>query len=115
MIKHREELRHDAIESFRGGKGVTTFIHLLEKEQFHNKGRLFAHHILKAGAATGYHKHEADFEVYYILKGEGTFNDNGQLCPVKEGDIAITEIGQSHCIENTGTEDLEFIGLVLFD
>ena len=115
MVKSNDQLRHDTVENFRGGKGSVKFIHILEKDQFHNKGRLFAHHIIKPGSSTGYHKHEADFEAYYIIKGEGTFNDNGELRPVKKGDLALTEIGESHCIENTGTEDLEFLGLVLFE
>ena len=115
MLKHNNELRHEFTESLRGGKGVTEFIHLLEKDQFHNKGRLFVHTRLAPGNSIGYHRHEGDFEGYYFIKGEGTFNDNGRESPVKAGDFTLTAVGESHGIENTGAEDLEFIALVLFD
>ena len=115
MLKTSKELRHEVVESLRGGKGPTEFVHLLEKDQFHNKGRLFAHTKLKPGVSIGYHKHEGDFEGYYIIKGKGTFSDNGREFPVKAGDFTLTEVGGSHSLENTGTEDLELIALVLFD
>jgi mannose-6-phosphate isomerase-like protein (cupin superfamily) len=115
MIKKLDELRHENAVSLRGGKGTTTVIHLLERDQFHEKGRLFAHNILKPGNSIGYHKHEGDFEAYYFIKGEGTFDDNGIKSTVKAGDLALIAVGESHGIENTGKEDLEFIALVLFD
>jgi len=115
MLKHDNELRQELIESLRGGKGTTLITHLLEKEQFHNKGRLFSHIKLKPGTSIGYHKHEGDFEGYYFLKGKGTYNGNGKEYPVKAGDFTLTEVGESHGIENTGTDDLEFIALVLFE
>lgn len=115
MIKKHDELRREHVESLRGGKGATTVVHLLERDQFHDKGRLFAHNILKPGTSIGYHKHEGDFEAYYFIKGEGTFDDNGKKSPVKAGELALIAVGESHGIENTGKEDLEFIALVLFD
>ncbi len=115
MLKKRNELRNEFIESMRGGKGTAQVIHLLERDQFHNKGRLFAHNILKPGTSIGYHKHEGDFEAYYFIKGEGTFDDNGRKYAVKAGELTLIDVGESHGIENTGKEDLEFIALVLFD
>jgi len=115
MLKHNNELRNELLESLRGGKGRTEIIHLLEKDQFHNKGRLFSHMKLKPGVSIGYHKHEGDFEGYYILNGEGTYTEDGKEYSVKAGDFTLTEVGHSHGIENTGTKDLEFIALVLFE
>jgi mannose-6-phosphate isomerase-like protein (cupin superfamily) len=114
MLKTNKELRRELIESLRGGKGTCELIHLMEKEQFSNKGRLFVHFKLKPGCSVGYHKHEGDFEGYYFLKGEGTYNEDEKDYPVKAGDFTFVEEGHSHGIENTGTEDLEFIALVLF-
>jgi mannose-6-phosphate isomerase-like protein (cupin superfamily) len=115
MLKHNNELRHEFAEHMRDGKGTVEVIHLLEKDQFHNKGRLFAHNILKPGTSIGYHKHEGDYEGYYFLKGKGAFDDNGKKYEVKAGDFTLIAVGESHSIENTGAEDLEFIALVLFD
>ena len=81
---------------------------------FCGKGRLFAHYVIFPGSSIGFHQHHGDFETYYILKGEGVINDNGVKTPVKAGDVIYTADGQSHGLENTGTENLEVIALVLF-
>jgi mannose-6-phosphate isomerase-like protein (cupin superfamily) len=115
MLKHNGDLRREFVNSLRGGKGTVEVVHLLEKDQFHNKGRLFALNRLKPGTSIGYHKHEGDYEGYYFIRGEGTFNDNGSEYPVRAGDFTLINVGESHGIDNTGGEDLEFIALILFD
>lgn len=115
MIKKRGTLKTEIVDSLRGGKGKVKIVHLYEGPEFHGKGRLFAHNILAPGTSIGYHKHEGDYEGYYFLKGEGLFNENGVDKTVKAGDLALIDTGDSHSIENTGSEDLEFIALILFD
>ena len=116
MVKTQAQQRTEIVEALRGGKKSTQITHILEKEQMHGKGRLFALTVLKPGASIGYHKHEGDFEAYYFIKGEGLFNDNNrENLVVRKGDLALIAVGESHSIENTGTEDLEFIALILFD
>ena len=87
---------------------------LLSLEEFHGKGRLLSHSVIYPGSSIGFHQHHGDFETYYILKGEGVADDNGVKTPVKAGDVIYTKDGESHSIENTGTENLEIIALVLF-
>ena len=40
--------------------------------------------------------------------------DNGELKPVTAGDVMICKDGEEHMLENDGTEDLEFIALILY-
>jgi len=117
MIKRFEDLRKDSVSNFRGGKGEIQITHFLEteKDEFRAKGRLFAKNVLKPGTSIGLHEHVGDFETYFILSGEGLVNDNGEPKSVKPGDVIITRNGENHSIENTGTVDLEFIALILFD
>lgn len=117
MIKHVEDLRHDTVSEFRGGKGEMQITHFLEveKHEFKGKGRLFAKNVLKPGASVGLHEHVGDFETYVILSGEGLVNDNGEQKFVKPGDVIITSNGEKHSIENIGTFDLEILALILFD
>lgn len=117
MIKHLEDLRKDTISNFRGGKGEVQMTHFLETEQdeFKGKGRLFSKNVLKPGNSIGLHEHVGDFETYFILSGEGLVSDQGEQKSVKPGDVIITKNGEHHSIENTGTVDLEFIALILFD
>jgi len=117
MIKHQEDLRQDTMNAFLGGKGETQITHFLEvkKDEFNAKGRLFAKNVLKPGSSIGFHQHVGDSETYVILSGEGLVNDNGDQKLVKPGDVIITKNGEKHSIENTGTVDLEFLALILFD
>lgn len=116
MIRQAQEMRTENIQEMRGGKGEVKVIHILEREEFHNKGRLFAHNILKPGTSIGMHPHIGDFEAYYVIKGEGLFyEEEGVKKAIKAGDLGLIEVGKSHAIENTGNTDLEFIALVLFE
>lgn len=115
MIRKRSDMRRELARKMRGGEGEVEIIHLLEKDEFKQKGRLYAKNILKPGVSIGLHQHTGDFETYYILKGEGVVSDNGVQSEIKAGDLLITQNGESHSIKNTGNDDLEFIALVLYD
>jgi mannose-6-phosphate isomerase-like protein (cupin superfamily) len=115
MVRKGAEMRSETRAEMGGGKGSVDVIQIMERDEFRGKGRLFARNILKPGTSIGYHKHVGDFEVYFIARGEGIFNDNGTLVPVSAGDVGIIKNGQSHAIENTGKEEMEVIALVLFD
>lgn len=113
MIQHFDELAKSAGQ-IKGGKGIVSAASLLDLADFNGKGRLFNHSVLKSGCSVGLHKHDGEMEVYYILKGQGVYDDNGTLIPVAAGDVTLCRNGESHMLENTGTEDLEFIALILF-
>jgi mannose-6-phosphate isomerase-like protein (cupin superfamily) len=114
MIRHTAHIPHEMKERLFGGQGGLDCIPLLTGDEFHGKGRTFSVNTLKPGHSVGVHAHQGDFEVYYILKGEGLYHDNGVDVRVKAGDVAYTWDGQSHGIINDGAEDLEMIALILF-
>jgi len=114
MIKRAKDLSSEVAEKRFGGKGEIHITRLLEAGQFQSKGRLFAHNKLRPNSSVGLHEHKGDFEVFYILSGEGIVDDNGSKAPVKAGDVILTGNGESHALENTGSIDLEYIALILF-
>jgi mannose-6-phosphate isomerase-like protein (cupin superfamily) len=114
MIIRSGELSREVLPNRFGGKGEIKVTKFIAKDDFHGKGRLFAHNVIEPGCSIGLHRHEGDFEAYYILRGRGTVNDNGAICEVGPGDVVYTDDGQSHSIENTGDETIELIALVLF-
>ena len=73
------------------------------------EGHILIKHIL------GYHEHHNESETYYILRGEGDYNDNGVIRPVKAGDVTFTPDGKGHGMKNTGDTDLVFMALIIFD
>ncbi|HUK99727.1 MAG TPA: cupin domain-containing protein [Nitrospirota bacterium] len=114
MIKRAEDLHTEVFTNRFGGKGEIHAKQLLAKEHFLGKGRLFSHHKIKPGSSLGQHQHNGDFEVFYILHGEGIVDDNGSKSKIKAGDVVLTGNGESHALENTGSVDLEYIALVLY-
>ena len=114
MIRRKENCRPEQVPNMRGGKGTILLDHLLEKEDFFQTGRLFAINTVKPGCSVGVHTHQGDFEVYFITSGQGSFSDNGKISLVGPGDICLTRDGESHGIENTGTEDLVFLAVIIF-
>jgi len=115
MIRKANEMRVDTKNDWLGGKGDVGLVHIMEREEFLGKGRLFALNILKPGSSIGMHTHKGEMEAYYVVKGEGLFEEKGEKKPIKAGDLGYIGVGQSHAIENTGNTDLEFIALILFE
>lgn len=115
MIRRAQEMKSEIRSQMRGGVGDNIVTNIMEESEFLGHGRLFANITLKPGNSIGFHKHEGDFETYYIAHGEGILDDNGTKTPIKAGDMSYTKNGESHSIENTGKEDMLIIALVLFD
>lgn len=103
------------VENANGGKGVRLVKHILSAEEMGGKCRMYAEVTLAPGCALGYHMHENESETYYIIKGQGVYNDNGTLRPVGVGDKTFTPGGSGHGLENTGEADLVFMALIILD
>ena len=114
MIRRSSECTTIVKQMF-GGPGEMEARQILNEGEFADKGRLFNHVTLKPGAAIGKHRHNNEFEVYYILSGHGTYDDNGTPVEVGPGDVTCCPRGEQHAILNTGSENLELIALILFD
>ncbi|MDR1857146.1 MAG: cupin domain-containing protein [Desulfovibrio sp.] len=96
------------------GPGEAWSAQILNEGEFAGKGRLFNYMVLKPGVGVGKHRHSGDFEAYYILEGEGRYDDNGKEVVVGKGDITICHDGEEHAIYNAGPEDLKLVALILF-
>lgn len=108
MVLEREE-------NLCGGKGITTFKRLLGEKELNGKCGMFAQLTVEKGGSIGYHIHKGESETYYILSGQGLYNDNGQEREVGPGDVTFTPNGSGHGIVNTGDGDLVFMGLIIYD
>ena len=112
IIQIKEEIGHGMM----GGPGYIKKYSLIESNaDIYNSGRTFAHIVFEKDCGVGYHIHNGDGEIYYILKGEGEYNDNGNIVTVKAGDVTHTLPGEGHGITNLKDEPLEMIALILFE
>jgi len=129
MIRGQNEQKTYVKELMRGGDGSVSFNDLLTPEEMYGKGRVYSKLTLKAGSSIGFHVHEGEMEAFYIIKGAGEADDNGEKKAVRAGDVLYTPDGTGHAIRNTGgaedfdaltdrekgeIEDLELIALILY-
>ncbi len=114
MIRKAQDRVHFTKEMF-GGPGSIDARQILNAGEFYETGRLFNQIVLKPGVGIGTHRHNKECEVYCILSGTATYNDNGTEVQVSAGDVTICWSGEQHGILNTGSEDLEMIALIFFD
>ena len=92
-----EEIRHEV----RGGTGDVSFQHI------------YARLVLEEGCSIGYHVHENEAEIYYILSGTAETDDNGVKRILKPGDSTMTRSGEGHSIKALGPGKLEFIATIV--
>jgi mannose-6-phosphate isomerase-like protein (cupin superfamily) len=114
MIKKAADLRIKLEPNLKGGRDTTRIINILESEELYGTGRLFGVSIIPPGGSIGQHRHQGDFETYYILKGSARVNDNGVLHDLGPGDMTQCKDGDFHSIENTGNIDLEYLAVILY-
>ena len=114
MIRKAAECKTEYRENMRGGNGTVEITNFASPEELNNKGRLFANITLKPGCGIGYHMHEKDSELFYILKGKAKYNDTGTDVTVEAGDVTYTPAGTGHSIECLGDEPVELVALIVY-
>ncbi|MBQ1525612.1 MAG: cupin domain-containing protein [Lachnospiraceae bacterium] len=115
MIRKKEDLSIEYREHMREGDGTVELINFINSpEELCSKGRLFSRIILKPGTSIGYHLHEKDSELFYILSGTAQYNDNGEVKEVRAGDVTICPPGTGHGISNKSNETVELIAVIVY-
>ena len=115
MIRTEHEWQVEYREHMRDGEGtvqITNFI--TGPAELNEKGRLFAKITLNPGCSIGYHIHEKDADLFYIMKGTAEYNDNNVIRIVKAGDVTICPTGQGHGIANKTDEVVELVAVIVY-
>jgi len=113
MVQRAGNMEVEIREQMRGGKGTIEITHLLKQNQLKGKCRFVGSMLIRPGCSIGLHRHDNEEEIYYVIKGAGTVEDNGVRQPIKAGDVVLTGDGASHSVENTGDEDMVILGIIL--
>lgn len=103
------------MENAFGGKGKIESRNFLEIADAAGSGRKFAVNTIQPGDSLGYHAHNGEFEVYYILEGTAKIVEDGQEYLLYKGDMMQCKSGSSHSIENVGTTPLEHLALIIYN
>lgn len=115
MIKKPEEYKIDLREQMRGGNGTVKIENFVSASELNDKGRLFGKIVLEPGCSIGYHVHEKDAELFYILKGTAKYTDGDKVVTVTAGDTTICPTGTGHCIANESDETVELVALIVYE
>lgn len=113
MVTRASDIKVTSKEHIYGGAGALVSHILAEENTMYGKNRLFNLCHLEEGDEVGHHVHIGDGEVYYILSGEGEFDDNGTMTTVRAGDVCWTPDGEGHSLKAVGGA-LDFIALVVY-
>ena len=106
MIIDFKNMEETASENFKGGEGV-----LYRKGHHDDMGKIIWLRIPQ-GSSIGYHTHETDCEVMYIVSGRARCIDDGEERELKAGDVHYCPQGHSHCMMNRDEEDLVIFGVL---
>lgn len=101
-------------ENPMGGVGRMKMEKVLGEAELKDKCGLYARVTLHPGDVLGYHEHHGNGECYFILSGEGEYDDNGVKRMVKAGDVTWTPDGSGHGLSNAaGKEPCVFMALIV--
>jgi mannose-6-phosphate isomerase-like protein (cupin superfamily) len=113
LIRASNEMAVELRENMRGGKGTITIKHLFKQEELTGKARLAAEVTIPAGGSIGFHRHDQEEEIYYIISGQGRVVDQDVTKEVAPGDAILTGGGKGHAVENIGPEPLVMMAVIL--
>lgn len=115
MYIQNEKHTTDVRVNMRGGDGQVVFQNLASPQELPAKSRFMGKGLLEPGCSIGFHIHEGESEVYYILSGCPKINDNGSWIDAKPGDTVITYSGTSHAMKNDTDQPVTFIATIILD
>jgi len=70
---------------------------------------------LNPDSSIGYHIHNNETEIYYIISGIAEYTDNDKIILVGAGDTAICYSGQGHSIKNIGSSPVKFFAIIILE
>ncbi len=104
MIKRNETFTESVKVNMRGGDGQVVIREVLDKGEYKGASRLVAEIILEPGCSIGGHVHENEEEIFYIMEGIATYDDDGKTEILRKGDSCVCLGGQHHSIANREAE-----------
>ncbi|MGN1418468.1 MAG: cupin domain-containing protein [Acutalibacteraceae bacterium] len=114
MIKRSQDMTKTVKVAMRGGDGQAVVTDILDKGEYKGKARLVGTILLEPGCSIGPHIHENEEEIFYVISGTASYNDNGTTITLNKGDSCICLGGQTHSIANNSeNENLTVFAVIL--
>ena len=92
------------------GPGVTIQGKVFAGQAVEATGSELSFQTFMPGEGSGFlHTHKTHEELYFILRGEGQYQVDGQVFPVREGSVVRVAPAGKRALKNTGQEDLTML------
>ena len=98
IIRNGEGMKEYRV--IRNGVGEILLENKFGLDETANRCKMVAVLNLEPGQCTGYHGHDDDCEILYMLEGELVCVENGEETVIKPGDCTATAYGEKHQIIN---------------
>ena len=117
MVIKSEKAEKIVSEKPRGGKGIIINNRYLDSHELDNNLQGFYVNELEPSGEIGYHMHEGEEEIYYVLEGNGIILDNGKeiASGTKEELKNMISIGEKITVEVYGISDVQLNTLQSMD
>jgi mannose-6-phosphate isomerase-like protein (cupin superfamily) len=79
------------------------------RELHHTAAQSLAEATLEPDQATERHYHRATEEIYFVLKGSGRMEVDGETRTVRPGDAVLIHPGAWHTLDNNGSSELRIL------
>jgi mannose-6-phosphate isomerase-like protein (cupin superfamily) len=79
------------------------------RELHHTAAQSLAEATLEPGQATERHYHRVTEEIYFVTKGSGEMEVDGEVAQVRPGDAILIPAGARHMLANEGTSELTIL------
>ena len=114
MFKQHAAFTSEVRTAMRGGDGSVSIEHIWKPGvEMGSPARMFSRLILQPGCSIGWHVHENEEEIFYILAGQARIDDNGVEVIASAGDSVITRSGEGHSVACEGTDTLEILACII--
>lgn len=101
------------VENLRDGIGPASVQTLIGKGDLLQDVSFVGIVRLEPGSSIGYHLHDSDGEIYYVLSGSGKFyKSKTETIDIQEGDLTYIHPSSGHGIVNTSKEELTLLAIV---
>lgn len=106
MIIDFNGIQEETVMKFKGGDGELSTRNFIDGKNKIMMSRL------KPGASSGYHTHEQNSEIVYIISGKGHFRYDDGIEKFTAGCVHYCPMGHSHAMFNDGTDDVLYFAVV---
>ncbi len=106
MILDFSKMEVTVLKNFKGG-AKEMFVKMFADDK--NKIMLS---VLKPGASIGYHKHENNCEIIFMIKGNAMVNYDNETLRLNNGQAFYCPMGHSHDLVNDTEDEIMFFAVV---